>query len=214
MSSLRLLILLSAVLVVSGCATSRGTIDIAVTETANPAEGTAVVITSVRDNRIFELDPRQPSTPSLKGDEIFDTAITSRAIARKRNSYGAALGDILLPEGETVADLVKGVVANALRQTGYRVLDDSPSDGEFAVLEVGIEKFWSWFNPGFWSIATNFEAAITLSSDDPRLVVSLVTAEFRDKAMTAGEGQWRMTIESGLVALREALHQELNNSAM
>ena len=88
-----------SLLVFFGCATTRGVMDVQEEVSANPETGIAVKFARVTDARRFEIDPRQADIPSLKNDEIDDPAITSRAIARKRNSYGKALGDILLPGG-------------------------------------------------------------------------------------------------------------------
>ena len=94
-------------LLVSGCATNRGIIDVRVTPTPDPQGKVMVKIVRVTDQRTFELRPDVASIPSLKDGQIDNKAITSRAIARKRNGYGKALGDILLPEGRTVEDLVE-----------------------------------------------------------------------------------------------------------
>lgn len=72
----------------------------------------------VTDRRVFEADPDDPSTPSLKGGEIHNTATTSRAIARKRGGFGKAWGDILLPEGRTVAHLMEEALTRAFQDAG------------------------------------------------------------------------------------------------
>jgi len=69
----------------TGCATSRGVVEIQIPEANDPLSESAYKIVSVEDRRNFELKPQQPSIPSLKNGEIDDPAITSRAIARKRN---------------------------------------------------------------------------------------------------------------------------------
>lgn len=48
------------------------------------ATGPTVMIAEVLDVRPFELAPREPSIPSLRDEDIQNTAITSRAIACKR----------------------------------------------------------------------------------------------------------------------------------
>ena len=146
----RSLILLAIAILVSGCATTRGVLEIEAEESVNPESGQAVKIVQVVDSREFQIAPPQPDIPSLKNDEINDPAITSRAIARKRNTFGKAMGDILLPEGQTIMDLVSSSLAKGLRENGFRVLEES--DAEYAVaapIEVDIEKFWGWFQPGF-----------------------------------------------------------------
>ena len=100
--SLSMTALVLGFLVWTGCATSRGILEVPLTVGDNPAQGREVKIVRVSDRRTFQMKPPDPSTPSLKDEAIDNPAITSRAIARKRSGYGMAMGDILLPEGQTV----------------------------------------------------------------------------------------------------------------
>jgi len=154
-----------ALMVMVGCASSRGIIDIEDSAVVNPSQGLELKFIRVTDKREFQLKPKQASIPSLKNGEIHDPEITSRAIARKRNSYGQALGDILLPEGRTVVEVVENHLSNGFRENGYRVLSPGESNYENAIpLEVDINNFWGWFSPGFWSIGLNFQTAIVVSA--------------------------------------------------
>jgi hypothetical protein len=118
-----LLFILFCVLL-TGCATTRGSLDVRVPVLENPSSELAFRIPEVIDARRFEAKPPDPSIPSLKNsNEINDPKITSRAIARKRNSYGMAMGDILLPEGHTVSGVTSDAIVRAFRLAGYRVLD-------------------------------------------------------------------------------------------
>jgi hypothetical protein len=200
---LRSVLILVVATLASGCATSRGTLDVSQTAVENPGTGVAVAIVRVSDKRSFELDPRQADIPSLKNGEIHNEAITSRAIARKRNGFGKAMGDILLPEGETVTELVKTTVTNALRKSGYRVIDSADPEFTHAVpIEVDINEFWAWMQPGFWQLTLHHRASIALlgpldtltGSDDVR---SEVTEGFQ----TASGGNWMKTIDAGLAQL-------------
>lgn len=153
-------------LLITGCATSRGILDVRIDESRNPESGRAVKIARVTDSRLFEESPRSPSIPSLKGREIGDKSITSRAIARKRNGYGKAIGDILLPEGRTVENLVREALVRSFRETGYRVIDDKAELSDNAVqIEADIEQFWAWVTPGFWAISMEFEAKVKIKGD-------------------------------------------------
>src|SRR6266852_9143453 len=76
--------------VLSGCAVTRGIIDVRPQIVPAPTTGRIVSLSSIEDRRHFEAAPEDPSTPSLKDGRIDDTLITARAIARKRNSYGMA----------------------------------------------------------------------------------------------------------------------------
>jgi len=160
------LLLLAGVLALSACATSRGVLDVERAVDENPATGQPVTFARVSDNRKFEIAPPIPSIPSLKGGEVGNPAITSRAIARKRGGFGQALGDILLPEGDTVAGIVQEALTDAFRDRGYRVVSESDPDFAEAVpLEVDIERFWGWFQPGFWQVKIHYESLIHVKGD-------------------------------------------------
>jgi len=184
----------------TGCATSRGTLAYTPRESVDLGEGPLVRIASVVDARHFEQNPSDPSIPSLKGGEIEDPAITSRAIARKRNTYGKALGDVLLPEGSSVADLVRAAVARGLREGGYRVRAEGEEGfGEAAAVDVEIRKFWMWFTPGFWAAHLEFRTAIALKGAIPPLAEGPeVPGYVRLATQAATEGAWSNTLDKGL----------------
>lgn len=86
----------------TGCATSRGLIQlpakppVATANSQQSSQHTAVIVL-VEDDRIFEEAPKTPDIPSLKGGLAQATQDEKAcAVARKRNGYGQALGDILL----------------------------------------------------------------------------------------------------------------------
>lgn len=184
----------------SGCATSRGELDIRVPAMANPANGAPVKIVSVMDRRVFQISPPSADIPSLKDDDITNKAITSRAVARKRNAYGKALGDILLPEGRTVEMLVKEALTRAFREAGYRVLEPGDADYETALpVSAEIEQFWSWFTPGFWAITLEFEARVKISGPvAPFHQGEVVRGYARVKSGGATSSIWTEVIHQGL----------------
>ena len=75
-------------IIMTGCATNRGEIDIKDIVSTNPSSGKALKFVRVTDKRDFQIKPKLANIPSLKNDEINDTSITARAIARKRNTFG------------------------------------------------------------------------------------------------------------------------------
>ena len=66
--------LLPCLAILSGCATSRGIIDVQEDVSGNPTAGVALKISRVTDARKFEIDPKQADIPSLKNDEINNPA--------------------------------------------------------------------------------------------------------------------------------------------
>jgi hypothetical protein len=194
-----------------GCAVTRSVIDIPARPVTNPIGGRVVVITRVTDQRAFQLAPSDPSIPSLKDGAIQDKAITSRAVARKRGGFGAAMGDVLLPDGRNVETLVRESVTRALRESGYVVLEAGESAPADALpLEVDIRQFWSWFQPGFWAITLHFRAGLTLKG--PVLKAGeqgSVQVELARKGMAATEGAWLETVKMGTDELTAKVKEAL-----
>jgi hypothetical protein len=193
--------LLACVLLATGCATTRGVIDVPAKMGANPPSGPAVRIDRVTDRRVFEIDPRQANIPSLMNDaEIKDPKITSRAIGRKRGGFGKALGDVLLPEGRTVTQVVEEALRWSLQEAGYRVVSKQDPEASTAIpLEADIDQFWAWFRPGFAEVAVEFESSVRLTSPPlPALQTSPVKGTSRVTGMAATSGTWQEALTRGV----------------
>jgi uncharacterized lipoprotein YajG len=203
------LVLVSGALFTGGCATSRGTLDIRVAASSNPAAGPAVKIMNVEDRREFQVNPRDPSIPSLKDDDIKNPAITIRAIARKRNTYGQALGDILLPEGRSVADLTREAVTRAFRQAGYRVLgNDDPAPAQ--PVTVRIDQFWAWMTPGFWALTLEYEARVNVQGPvAPFQEGKTFRGYASQKGQVAASDDWTEIVNKGLEDLTARIGAEV-----
>jgi len=141
----------------AGCMTSRDEVRITVPDVSAPVSqsGHVIVFRAVTDHRVFQDHRPDPSIPSLGwGGPVADVPpdIKARAVARKRAGIGKALGDILLPADQTVAGVVRDLMAAGLAGCGCTVRPQ----GEWAregdvVIDVDIEKFWSWLTPG-WDV--------------------------------------------------------------
>lgn len=158
-------ITLLAAFLVSGCVTGTRSINPEAVDYQNEltTEGT-IYISSMTDRRIFDNDSGDPSTPSVRGD-LEDTSPELRAtlIGRQRGGFGNAMGDVALPNGETVYDEMRELLTEGLESRGYTVSDDSSSPIQ---LDVNIHQFWGWFTPGFASIS--FEARLGTTLDFER----------------------------------------------
>jgi uncharacterized lipoprotein YajG len=192
-------LLLVPVLLLAACATTRGTMTLALPADAGSqaASGNKVaVIETVQDERVFETAPRDPSIPSLKkgADYALDAEGRKAAIARKRNGYGKAMGDIVLEGGQTVETITRDLVQRGLQQQGYRVVDAAGAPADALRVGVVIEQFWAWLTPGFWSI--QMEAKL-----HTRLRVSGVADDIQvaayglNKGQTGREDNWRVAYE-------------------
>lgn len=200
-------------LIAGGCVAKRAIIDLQTEISATDAFSEAVKFVRVSDIRSFEKRPASPSIPSIKYGEIDNKAITSRAIARIRLPYGKAKGDILLPEGRTVADVVQEVVTKAFRESGYRVVSqDDPDYASAQPVEVEIERFWAWYTTGVWVLRFDFDSHIKITGGP---VAFENGKEITAKATLLGQGaakrQWRNTFNAGLKALLEEIKKELGS---
>lgn len=196
----------------SGCVSTRDVVAPRVNTAANPAQGMPVRISKVEDLRLFQIKPASPVTPSLMDDQISNEAIRVRAFGRQRNSYGMALGDVLLPEGQTVAGLVETVVARSLRESGYRVVSGNDADyAQAKPLVIRIDKLWTWrdltaFKGG---LVTNYEVAVT-DPTSPSQQTVVVTGDIKADPWSAGdEGQWGYGLRVGLDDISAKLNAKL-----
>ena len=200
-----------------GCAAGRSVVTAHIDPGVNPSHGRSVRIASVDDGRVFAADPPSANMPSLMHvGEIQDKGITSRAIARKRGGFGLALGDVLLPEGVTVQKLTRSAVTSALRQAGYRVLERSDAGYENAApIAVRIDEFWSWFSPGFASVAVTFRGKVRLQGAIDAIQRGQdYSAEVRDEMMAVLESDWAAIVNKGLEALRAAITRGLGRQGV
>lgn len=192
----------------AGCATTRSEIKLQ-GPTMSPPAATAVgddhvvVIKSVTDERVFEQAPSDPSTPSLGfgGSDSATAQVKSQAIGRKRNSFGKALGDVLLQQGQTVTGVVRENLIAALLQSGYRVVPQVNAGADAVVLDVHVKQFWSWFQPGFWAITLHSDIATDLQVEGKDTPIKIqVHAE--DKRQAATEKAWMEIMQQGLERYR------------
>ncbi|MDP3540247.1 MAG: hypothetical protein Q8S26_16250 [Azonexus sp.] len=162
---LRFAVLIGTIVsITSGCATNRSEVQLAIPASsslqASASKGVTVVIRSVKDERVFENSPSDPSIPSLgfEGSANATQELKSRAIARKRNGFGKALGDVVLQDGQTVPAIVQESLSSAFQQAGYRVAKEASASSPTLLVDVRIRKFWAWMTPGFWALT--FESRI------------------------------------------------------
>lgn len=187
----------------SGCATSRSEIGLATPEPqagTRSAEPDTISILSVTDDRVFEVEPAKPSIPSLGfgGADEASAAVRARAVGRKRGGYGQALGDVLLEEGTTVTGVIQEQVAAAAREAGYRVVE--PGEADFT-LDVAIDRFWSWVDPGVFTmkITTVLETGLVLSDDYGTRRIDVRT---HDGYGFITDSIWKQSIETTLEKYR------------
>ncbi len=196
------------ILALCGCAATRSVVKLDQVDTSGASVGgQAVLIDKVDDNRRFEASPPEPDTPSLSSGDIGNAAIRARAIGRKRGGFGAALGDVLLPENQTVSQVIAEAVENGFRMGGYRVVHRGDPGMEGAIpLTVSIRQFWSWFQPGFWHVTVHNRCEIEIKGALPVLVGGrTVTNETSENMGAVFESDWQEISSKGLKELTHNL---------
>lgn len=166
---LRILASLLAISLLGACATSRSVLDVqAPTGQPENANGKQVFINTAVDKRIFQVNPSTPDAPSLDPSENQNDSIKNRAIGRKRNGFGKALGDIVLKDGQSVESLTASSIRQAFVEKGYTIITNKNQIGKDTfVVDANIEKFWAWMNPGFASITLSTEISTELDIKSP-----------------------------------------------
>ena len=183
-----------AVLFLAGCATNRGTMTLSVPEAAvSKSDGTPVYIDEIVDQRQFQDKPSDPSIPSLKGGASSASAeVKAKAIARKRNSYGMAMGDIVLEGDQTVIGVTRDLLRESLTDAGYTVVDDRRALGDDGMeIDVRIDRFWAWFTPGMWAVKMEvvIETALSVAQGGKTRNVD-IKAYSINKGQSGREGNW------------------------
>lgn len=167
-------------LFLAGCPASKGKFTLQNPEfqnyqNINSAKG-VVFIASVNDKREFEDTPKNASIPSVYNRKVesLSSQEKDRYIARKRNSYGRALENIVLDGDQTVTNLIKNSVARAFVNNGFYVLNDKKQITQNTILiKVDILKFWSFFRPGFWSVAVNTHIKSDILTNNQNIITDV-----------------------------------------
>ena len=217
-ASLRAALLLPCLLLLGACATNRSYINLAVPAGAPGAAATKVaVIESVKDEREFQENPRDPSIPSLKKGEKFTLDAEGRksAIGRKRNGYGMAIGDIQLQSPQTVESITRQLVTTGLQQRGYRVVDAGPAAPADALrVNVAIREFWAWLTPGFWSIDMEAKLKTILQFEGASGGSTEVAAYGKKTAPTGREDNWKQAYDRAFGDYLDKQKTALEQSAL
>lgn len=199
-----------SVMLLSGCATSISTLDpdlSAYPGKSDPAAEKTVYIKTVEDMRLFADNADTPEEPTWANGSQEE----ARAIGRKRNVYGKALGGLVLPEGMPATSVIKTTLTQALIENGYKVVEsESEVAQDTKVFDVRMNKFWSWVNVGFWSIklSSNIEAVLV----DNNMQTVRVEGNYAEHFQTGSESNWlkvlNQTIKNFFIDAKTKLKQK------
>jgi len=188
--------LLMGIVFASGCAVTRSEVPSGVvkTESSTPDNGKQIVIRSVSDDRRFEDAPKVPSIPTMDVDRIAEVSddLKLRAIGRKRNGFGRALGDVLLREGEGVDTVVATSLGNAFDALGYEVVEDSAASEQVIPVDISIKKMWCWIELGFASGTHSCEVETEATIVNGENVAKKLVLQTRidESVMVVTESDW------------------------
>lgn len=202
------------IVLLAGCATNRSVVsisDIGSGAAAAPSNGKEVYISQVRDHRSFQVNPSTPNIPSLDASEDSSGDIKARAIGRKRNTYGKALGDIVLEDGNTVKSLTASAIRQAFIEKGYKVVDKPPQPGPNTyVVNADISQFWTWMNPGFWALSLSSEISTKVQVQGGGKTQNLVVhVKHADNFQTGTDGNYTQVISDALKKYIKNLKEKL-----
>jgi hypothetical protein len=202
-NGVRRAMLAGAVLALAGCAVGRSELAIQAPKAPVLKPGAPVIlIRSITDARVFEDQPKNPNVPSLDSTAKATAEVKARAVARKRNTYGHALGDVLLDNGQTVGGIIRDNLAAAFGEAGYAVQVGTAAPAGALVVDVTVRKFWAWIEPGFTQITQqiDIDAGLVFSGKGGKQDVAAHATEAR---AAVGDDAWRDIIQKGLIDFRK-----------
>lgn len=201
----------------SGCATTRSEVKLtapAASTSQAPANGRVAVIRAVKDVRVFEQAPATASIPSLgfEGASQATLELKARAIGRKRNGFGKALGDVVLENGQTVEGVVRANLTAALQQAGFQVRDMANAGPSPLIIDVRITQFWAWLQPGFGAVTlnSNIETALDLSGPGAGSLPPIMV-HTEDSRQIVTESAWIEIVDKGLATYRAQASGKLSS---
>ena len=100
-----------------------------------------VFIDKYTDTRRFATNASTPDQPTYNPRAGLDDDAKSRIIARKRDGFGKALGDILLKDNLTTEKLVRNIVAQSFVNAGYNVVTEDP-ENKAIKCNITVNKLW------------------------------------------------------------------------
>ncbi len=194
------------------CAGASPILDVRLAAIPDPEAGPAFRIQRVSDRRFFQPISRDPRLPSAQ-DGLPDAALARRIVARRSIGGDRPAGDLLLPEGRTVEDLVAEALTAGFREAGYRVLAPSaPGHAAALPIEADIEQLWGWMRRRAYSDAMfDFEV---------RVRVRAPLAPFAEGARLRGQSRltrggpsnttWERLVEDGMADLAASVRAQLS----
>ena len=195
----------------AACAGASPILEVRLAGISDPQSGQAFRIQRVSDRRFFQPVSRDPRLPSAQGG-LPDAALAQRIVARRGSGGDRSGGDLLLPEGTSVEDLVAEALTTGFREAGYRVLaPGAPGHAAALPIEADIEQLWGWMR--------RRATAEAIFDFEVRVRVRAPVAPFAEGVRLRGESQltrggpsnasWERLIEDGMADLAASVRGQL-----
>lgn len=153
--------------VLSGCATSISELSLETNryqQLQTQSATKSVYIRSVSDERFCNPQTRDPSVASMMCDNPHEK---EKAIGRKRNGFGKALGGFILSGDQTVQGVTREVIEKALSDNGYSIVKDrSDINSNTLVIDVTVKQFWAWTQMGFWYLMLHGDVVANINLEN------------------------------------------------
>jgi len=207
---------LLACLLNTGCVTGRRVVALPVPEVP-PTAGQAkaeFAVKDVADARTFENKPGNPATPSVDGDvDALSATEKAKFIGRQRNAYGKAMGDVALPDGDSVPARAKALFEEGLRTRGYRLAANPGDQG--IVIKAVVREFWGWSTPGMWSISFEARLKVDLTLTQGGNTHQLTVSGYgKNQAQVASDENWQLAYRRAFLDLLANFAKELDKAGL
>ena len=118
-----------------------------------------------------------------------------------------------MPEGTTVAGLVRNAMQTALQDKGFRVVNETSPDYAAALpLALDIEQFWAWFTPGFVSVTASFKTRVIMTGSPVlRSAREAIDAGANRSDIAVTEAVWTDVIQTGLADLVAKMRERIRD---
>ena len=163
LKKIRILSFITLFTLLTGCAVGTSELQLVEPELSQKdvSATKSVFVNLPTDNRVFNPQTKDPSVPC--------TEPNNKAVGRKRNSWGAALGDFALGGDQTVNSLVKVALEKAFQSNGFKIINNQADIAKSTlVVDSQITKFWTWINPSFTHITLSANIETDVEIKDSR----------------------------------------------
>jgi len=208
------IIALAACLITSGCVTGRRTVSLPVTPVTGPgATKGAIFVGAIEDHRGFQNKPSVASIPSIDGDVTkVAKAQLATMIGRQRNAYGKAMGDIALPDGDSVMQRMQALLEAGLKRHGYSI---SATATAANTATAKITEFWAWCTPGMWSVPFEANVACDFTLSHGGVTTDLmVRGHGRNQGQVASDANWQLAYQRAFDDFLADLNTQLDKAGL